>query len=168
MSGESELQNVLSMCPSILNADSEATVETGTTSTSPANLDSIWYLSKLAFHHPNISNMTSLPSTFTIFNQIFVNLVATPYRLLSLWEKVKPRINHHIWIATTNWLTFYVCPLTPTWYLYIWWINTRVKIIQLITTPPHLCRYCPFWGLIPLTVLFSSKAHSSEGKGLYT
>ena len=37
-----------------------------------------------------------------------------------------------------------------------------------VTTPLHLCRYCPLWGLIPLTVLFSPKAHSSGGKGLYT
>ena len=34
-------------------------------------------------------------------------------------------------------------------------------------TPSHLCRYCLLWGLIPFTVLFSPKAHSSGGKGLY-
>ena len=32
----------------------------------------------------------------------------------------------------------------------------------------HLCRYCLLWGLIPLTVLFSPKTHSSRGKGLDT
>ena len=37
-----------------------------------------------------------------------------------------------------------------------------------VMTPPHLCRYCPLWGLISLTVLFSLKAHNSGGKGLYT
>ena len=37
-----------------------------------------------------------------------------------------------------------------------------------VTTPPYLCRYCPFWGLIPFTVLFSPKAYNSGGKDLYT
>ena len=35
-------------------------------------------------------------------------------------------------------------------------------------TPPYLCRYFLLWDLIPFTVLFSPKAHSSGGKGLYT
>ena len=38
----------------------------------------------------------------------------------------------------------------------------------IVTTPPHLCRYCPLWGLIPLMVLFSPEEHSSEGKGICT
>ncbi|KAM4131586.1 hypothetical protein ACJW30_01G186300 [Castanea mollissima] len=60
MRGESELVNGSSMCPSVLNADSKAIVVTGTASTSLAILDSTWYLSGLAFHHPKISNFTSL------------------------------------------------------------------------------------------------------------
>ncbi|KAM4105199.1 hypothetical protein ACJW30_06G214400 [Castanea mollissima] len=48
------------MRPSVLNDDSEATVETGIASTSLFILDSTWYLSELAFHHPKISNFTSL------------------------------------------------------------------------------------------------------------
>ena len=43
-----------------------------------------------------------------------------------------------------------------------------MALIPSVTTPPHLCRYCSLWGLIPLTILFSSKAHSSGGKNLYT
>ena len=60
MRGESELQNGSSMHPPVLKADSEATVKTGTTNTSLAILDSTRYLSELAFHHPKISNFTSL------------------------------------------------------------------------------------------------------------
>ena len=37
---------------------------------------------------------------------------------------------------------------------------------SLVTTSHHLCRYYPLWGLIPLTILFSLKAHSSGGKDL--
>ena len=59
ISGESELRNGSSVYPPVLNADSEATVETGTASTSLANLDNTWYLFELAFHHPNISNCIS-------------------------------------------------------------------------------------------------------------
>ena len=40
--------------------------------------------------------------------------------------------------------------------------------IVYVMTPLYLYRYCPLWGLIPLMVLFSPKAHSSGGKGLYT
>ena len=40
MSGESELRNGSGMRPPVLNADSEATVDTGAASTSLANLDS--------------------------------------------------------------------------------------------------------------------------------
>ena len=43
-----------------------------------------------------------------------------------------------------------------------------IVLIPSVMTPPHLCRYCSLCGLIPLTVLFSSKAHSSGGKDLYT
>ena len=43
-----------------------------------------------------------------------------------------------------------------------------MTLIPSVMTPPHLCRYCSLCGLIPLTVLFSSKAHSSGGKDLYT
>ena len=39
MRGESELQNGLTMRPPVLNADSNATMETDTTSTSLATLD---------------------------------------------------------------------------------------------------------------------------------
>ena len=60
MRGESELRNGSSMRHLVLNADSEATVETGTASISLAILDSTWYLFELAFHHPKISNFTSL------------------------------------------------------------------------------------------------------------
>ena len=59
MRGENELRNGSSVRPLVLNTDSEATVETGTTSTSLAILDRTWYLSELAFHHPKISNFTS-------------------------------------------------------------------------------------------------------------
>ncbi|KAM4113511.1 hypothetical protein ACJW30_04G000900 [Castanea mollissima] len=48
------------MCPPVLNADLEVTVETVTASISLANLDSPSYLFELAFHHPNMSNFKSL------------------------------------------------------------------------------------------------------------
>ena len=60
MRGESELRNGSSMCPLVLNAYLEATIETGTASTSLAILDSTWYLFELAFHHPKILNFTSI------------------------------------------------------------------------------------------------------------
>ena len=60
MRGESELRNRSSMWPPVLIADSEITVEISTASTSLAILNSTWYLFELAFHHPNISNFTSL------------------------------------------------------------------------------------------------------------
>ena len=41
---------------------------------------------------------------------------------------------------------------------------SKPALIPFVTTPPHLCRYCLLWGLIPLTVLFSPKAHSSGEK----
>ena len=46
--------------------------------------------------------------------------------------------------------------------------HTHTHHTSNITTPLHLCRYCPLWGLIPITILFSPKAHSSGGKDLYT
>ena len=119
MKGESELRNGLSMHHLVLNTDLEAIVETGIASTSLTILDSTWYLSELAFHHPKSSNFTFLPlSQFSA--KIFFNLIATPYRLLNLQETLILRINHCIWISITNCITFYVCPLTPTWYYHIW------------------------------------------------
>ena len=49
----------------------------------------------------------------------------------------------------------------PTW-------GYESALIPSVTTPPILYRYCLLWGLIPLTILFSPKAHSSGGKCLYT
>ena len=48
--GASELRNGFSIHPPVLNADSEATVETGIANTSRASRDSILYLLVLYFH----------------------------------------------------------------------------------------------------------------------
>ena len=66
MRGDSELRNGLTMRPPVLNADLDATVETGTTSTSLATLDNTRYLLQLSLHHSYISKFTSfLPSQFS-------------------------------------------------------------------------------------------------------
>ena len=66
MRGDSEFQNGSTMWPLVLNADLDATVEIGTTSTSLATLDNTWYLLQLSLHHSNISKFTSfLPSQFS-------------------------------------------------------------------------------------------------------
>ena len=65
--GTSELQNWSSIRPPVLNADLEATVETGTANTSHANRDSILYLLVLHFHQASILKVLSFsPSLFSI------------------------------------------------------------------------------------------------------
>ena len=59
MKGVSELWNGSTMCPLVLNADSDATMEIGTANTLLATLDNTWYLLELPFHHSNISKFTS-------------------------------------------------------------------------------------------------------------
>ena len=129
MRGDSELRNGSTMWPPMLNADSDATVETSTASTSLATLDNTWYQLQLSLHYSNISKFTSfLPSQFS-----------AKYFSTSLLQP------HHIWITS---ITFQFCPLTPTLFLHIWWMNRRVKIIQLIQKIFHLiihhfCHYIP-------------------------
>ena len=41
-----------------------------------------------------------------------------------------------------------------------------MALISSVTTLPHLCRYCPLWGLIPLTVLFSPKVDNIYTVGM--
>ena len=87
----------------------------------------IWNVLTL-FQYIKIHNF----SAFTIFSHIFFNLIATqptPFKLLSFQEMLILRVNHRIWI--------HLCPLTPNWYLRIWWRNKRIRIIQLIQITPY-------------------------------
>ena len=72
MKGDSELRNGLTMQPLVLNANSDATVETGTASTSLVTLDNTWYqlqfpsitpISQYShpFHHHNFQQNTFQP-----------------------------------------------------------------------------------------------------------
>ena len=54
-------------------------------------------------------------------------------------------------------------------YLYCFGIiKQKGKKSQICNDPTSLGRYCLFWGLISLTVLFSLKTRSNGGKCLYT
>ena len=82
MRGERELRNGSTMRLPVLNADSDARVETSIASTSLATLDNSGYLLELSFLPPQYLKI-HIPSTITIFSQILFNLITTTYRLLS-------------------------------------------------------------------------------------
>ena len=92
---------------------------------------------RIALPSPKYLKAYILPS-ITIFTQILNNFIATTYRLLNLQETLISRVNHHIWITC---ITFSLCPLTPTWFLHIWWMNRRIKIKQINQEIFHLINH---------------------------
>ena len=88
--GESELQNRFRIHHSVLNADLEATVESGTTNTSRANQYNYQYLTKLYSHQFKISNLSSfLPSRLSIKN---FSVILTPDRLSPVQKALVLRV----------------------------------------------------------------------------
>ena len=89
MRGERELRNGSSMHLPVLNANSEATIETGTANTTLAILDSTWYLFELAFHHPKISNFTSLLLSQFLAKYFSISLLHPHYKKNGLLQRAK-------------------------------------------------------------------------------
>ena len=77
------------MHPLVLNANSEATVDIGTTNTSLAILDSTWYLSELVFHHPKISNFTSLLLSQFSAKYFSISLLHPHYKKNGILQRAK-------------------------------------------------------------------------------